>query len=87
MEPFTEAVGPTPDQLDALLNAPVQDFFLEFIPEIFFVKMAKEKNIYAADNDAPSKWQKVTADDMKLFFYINIMFGIHQLTPSPVLVY
>ena len=41
--------------------------------------MALETNRFATQSNAPASWKPVTSGDMKLFLFINIMFGLHQL--------
>ena len=79
IEDFNEPTGPPPELLHLLGNAEAHMFFLEFFPEILFTKMAFETNRYAAQSNAPASFVNVTAQEMKLFLFINIMFGLHQL--------
>ena len=61
------------------------DFFEKYIPDLFYKKLAFETNRYAEqkmvelNRQVDSKWKKITVEEIKIFIYINFMFGIHSL--------
>ena len=73
------------NQLDLFLNyskvssTQMHSYFLNFFPELCFTKLARETNCYANQNNPPTDWKPATSEDIKLFIFINMMFGIHDL--------
>ena len=57
-------------------------YFCLLVPDIFWNTLATETNGYAAqrqEQKADKDWHDTTPSEMKLFIFINFMFGIHRL--------
>ena len=74
------SVGPVHD-LPADANQ--YDFFSLLISESFWETAAEQTNLYAdqkqAEKEPDKNWIKTTAEEMKLFIFIQFMFGIHKM--------
>ena len=59
------------------------DFFSLLIPEEFWTHLATETNLYAeqrqAEKSVDKQWKITNAAEMKLFIFIQYMFGIHRM--------
>ena len=56
--------------------------FCLLVPEVFWNMLATETNRYAAqrqEQKADKDWHDTTPSEMKLFIFVNFMFGIHRL--------
>ena len=65
------------------VNATPYDYFCLLLPETFWTDVALQTNVYAEQrqqNKGPDKtWKETTAVEMKLFIFIQFMFGIHRM--------
>ncbi|XP_059158381.1 piggyBac transposable element-derived protein 4-like [Physella acuta] len=78
---FVEHVGPC-TTINADDSFTAFDYFSVFIPEEFYGHCVTETNRYALERaliKPDTTWKPVDIADIKLFMYINFMFGIHQL--------
>ena len=65
-------------------TATPMDFFDLFVPDLFFKTLSEQTNKYATQKQAAAErndryWTETTPDEMKIFLYIQYMFGIHHL--------
>ena len=65
-------------------TATPMDFLDLFVPDLFFETLSEQTNKYATQkHEAAEKndkyWTETTPDEMKIFLYIQYMFGIHHL--------
>lgn len=76
---FTEAAGPKHDLPPG--SHPINFFNLLF-EDNFFQTVADETNLYATQmqqNRPDPRWEPTTCDEMRAFFSLQIIMGIHQL--------
>ena len=76
----TTPVGP---RHDLPPEADEFSYFSLLLPEDFWGSLATQTNVYAqqrmAEKGADKNWVEATATEMKLFIFINFMFGIHRM--------
>ena len=65
------------------VDATPYDYFCLLLPETFWTDVAHQTNAYAEQrqqNKGPDKtWKETTTVEMKLFIFIQFMFGIHRM--------
>ena len=65
------------------VDATPYDYFCLLLPETFWTDVAHQTNVYAEQrqqNKGTDKtWKETTAVEMKLFIFIQFMFGIHRM--------
>ena len=65
------------------VGATPYEYFCFLLPETFWTDVAHQTNVYAEQrqqNKGPDKtWKETTAAEMKLFIFIQFMFGIHWM--------
>ena len=65
------------------VNATPYNYFCLLLPETFWTDVALQTNVYAEQrqqNKGQDKtWKETTAVEMKLFIFIQFMFGIHRM--------
>lgn len=60
------------------------DFFSLLLPESFWSDVAEQTNLYAQQKQeekgaADKNWKPAAPDEMKLFIFVQFMFGIHRM--------
>ncbi|KAK7105748.1 piggyBac transposable element-derived protein 4-like [Littorina saxatilis] len=80
---FDVGVTPVGPQHDLPPDAAEYDYFSLLIPEPFWEDIATQTNLYAAQKQAQKgadkNWTPTTGSEMKLFIFIQYMFGIHRM--------
>lgn len=67
---------------DLPVGAEPFEYFCLLVPDVFWNTIAAETNRYAEqkqENKTDKDWHVTTPNEMKLFIFINFMFGIHRL--------
>ena len=59
-------------------------FFSLLLPESFWSDVAEQTNLYAQQKQeekgaADKNWKPATPDEMKLFIFVQFMFGVHRM--------
>ena len=62
-------------------------FFSLLLPELFWSDVAEQTNLYAQQKQeekgaADKNWKPATPDEMKLFIFVQCMFGVHHMTET-----
>ena len=60
------------------------DFFSLLLPESFWSDVAEQTNLYAQQKQeekgaADKNWKPATPDEIKLFIFVQFMFGVHRM--------
>ena len=77
--------GDSTSNVDLLFEDKPISFFEMFVPELFYKKLSVETNRNAEQKmieksgKLDDNWKRVTREEIKVFLYINFMFGIHDL--------
>ena len=80
IELFTAHSGPKLGDLDIDYTSDPYDFFKLFIRDPMITTIKEQTNLYAQQKEAARfRVRPVTYDDINVFLYINMMFGVHKM--------
>ena len=79
VELFTARTGPNLGDLELDYTSEPCEFFKLYFPDNLIARIKEQTNLYAQQKEAPRPFKPVTDEDINLFLYINMMFGVHQM--------
>ena len=79
VELFTARTGPYLGDLELDYTSETYEFLKLHFPDNLIATIKEQTNLYAQQKEAPRSFKPVTDEDINLFLYVNMMFGVHLM--------